>query len=215
MTDLRIGILGAPGAGKSAFAQKLATALRTERGEVKRQSVRVVDGYVNNLAKKTGYAYGIFASYPQNMQILFERWTREQEAEHAGCEVLISVGTLYETVLYHAIKMNSDFVLHPEERALHEKGRTTMETLGAIQSLIATHDLLLFLPYDGKKLAEKGRSYDMVVNEKLPEIVDGYFRPLTTLTGNAKRKVEDALKATKAIERAQAALAAQDQQPSV
>ena|SRR5271166_184999 len=215
MTDLRIGILGAPGSGKTAFSQKLATALRTERGEVKRQTVRVVDGYINNLVKKTGYAYGIFASYPQNMQVLFERWTKEQEAEHAGCEVLISVGTLYETVLYHAMKMNSDFVLHPDERALHEKGRTTMETLGAIQSLIATHDLLLFLPYDAKKLAEKGRSYNTVINEKLPEIVDGYFRPLVPLTGTTKRKVDNALQAIQAVERAKAALAAQDQQPSV
>ena len=49
----------------------------------------------------------------------------------------------------------------------------------SIQNLIATHDLLFFLPYTSKVLAEKGRSYDVAVNEKLPEILAGYFRPIT------------------------------------
>lgn len=214
MTDLRIGILGAKESGKSAFAQKLATALRTEKGEQKRQTVRVVDGYVKNLQKKTGYAFDIFATYPQNYQILFERWTREQEAEHAGCSTLISVGSIYETILYTALRVNSDIVLK-EDATVQMQGRAAMEMLGVTQSLIAAHDLLLFLPYDGKKLAEKGRSYDVAVNEKLPEVVAGYFRPLTTLTGTTKRKVDDALQAIQAVERAKAAVAAQDQQSSV
>lgn len=214
MTDLRIGILGAPGSGKSTFTQKLATALRAERAQNKRQTVRVVDGYVKNLQKKTGYAYDIFATYPQNYQILFERWTREQEAEHEGCEVLLSVGTIYETILYTALRVNSDIVLK-EGSTVQLQGRAAMEMLGVTQSLIATHDLLLFLPYGNKTLAEKGRSYDVAINEKLPGVVAGYFRPLTELTGTTKRKVEDALQAIKAVERAKAALAAQNQQPTI
>lgn len=214
MTDLRIGILGAKESGKSAFAQKLATALLADRGEIKRQTVRVVDGYVKNLQEKTGYAFDIFATYPQNYQVLFERWTREQEAEHDGCEVLISVGTIYETILYTALRVNSDIVLK-EDSTVQIQGRAAMEMLGVTQSLIAAHDLLLFLPYNSKTLAEKGRSYDVAINEKLPEVVAGYFRPLTMLTGTTKRKVEDALQAIKAVEKAKAALAAQDHQPSV
>lgn len=214
MTELRIAVLGAPGTGKTAFAQKLATTLRTERGESKRQTVRVVDGYVKNLQKKTGYAFDIFATYPQNYQILFERWTREQEAEHAGCEVLITTGSLYETILYTALRVNSDIVLK-EDTNVQLQGRAAMEMLGVTQSLIATHDLLLFLPYDPKKLAEKGRSYDVAINEKLPGVVAGYFRPLTELTGTTKRKVDHAVQAIQAVERAKAALAAADQQPSV
>jgi len=214
MTDLRIGILGAPGSGKTVFAQKLATALRTQRGESKRQTVRVVDGYVKNLQKKTGYAFDIFGTYPQNYQILFERWTREQEAEHAGCEILISVGSIYESILYTALRVNSDIVLK-EDSTVQLQGRAAMEMLGVTQSLIAAHDLLLFLPYDGKTLAEKGRSYDVAINEKLPGVVAGYFRPVTELTGTTKRKVDNALQAVQAVERAKAALAAQNQQPAV
>lgn len=214
MTDLRIGILGAKESGKSAFAQKLATALRAEKGQRKKQTVKVVDNYVQHLQKMTGYAFDIFATYPQNYQVLFERWTREQEAEHAGCDTLITVGTLYETILYTALRVNSDIVLK-EDSTVQMQGRAAMEMLGVTQSLIATHDLLLFLPYGPKSLAEKGRSYDVAVNEKLPEVVAGYFRPLTSLAGTTKRKVDDALEAIKAVERAKAALAAEDHQPAV
>lgn len=214
MTDLRIGILGAPGSGKSAFAKVLATKLRAEKGEVKRQTVKVVDGYMDSLQKRTGYAFDIFAAYPQNLQILFERWTREQEAEKAGCDVLITAGTLYETILYTGLRINSDLALKSDQ-AVRMQGRVSMEMMGVIQSLIATHDLLLFLPYTSKVAAEKGRSYDMVVNEKLPEILAGYFRPITPLTGTTKQKVQDALNAIATVENWKAEIATVDEQPPV
>ena len=209
MTDLRIGIIGAPGSGKSVFAKALATQLRREG-----QKVRTVDGYVNNLIKKTGYAFDIFATYPQNLQILFERWTREQEAEKAGCDTLITAGSLYETILYTALRVNSDLAIKAD-KGVQMQGRVAMETMGVIQSLIATHDLLFFLPYTGTILAEKGRSYDVAINEKLPEILAGYFRPITPLTGTTKTKVQDALTAIKSIEAWKAENAAVDDQPAV
>lgn len=194
MTDLRIGILGAPGAGKSTFAKALATELRRQG-----QEVRTVDGYMNNLIKKTGYAYDIFATYPQNLQILFERWTREQEAEKAGCDTLITAGTLYETILYTGLRVNSELAVKAD-KTIQMQGRVSMEMMGVIQSLIAVHDLLFFLPYSSKTIEEKGRSYDTVINEKLPEVLAGYFRPITPLTGTTKKKVQDALTAIKAVE---------------
>jgi len=214
MTDLRIGILGAPGSGKSAFAKALATKLRADRGEIKRQTIKVVDGYMDSLIKRTGYAFDIFATYPQNLQILFERWTREQEAEKVGCDTLITVGSLYETILYTGLRVNSDLTLKAD-KSIQMQGRVAMEMLGVIQSLIATHDLLLFLPYTGKVLAEKGRSYDVAINEKLPEVVAGYYRPLTPLTGTTKTKVKDALTAIKSIEEWKATLSPVDDQPTV
>lgn len=209
MTDLRIGILGAPGSGKSTFAKALSTELRRQG-----QDVRMVDGYVKNLIKKTGYAFDIFATYPQNFQILYERWTREQEAEKEGCDTLITTGTLYETILYTGLRVNSELALK-SDKTVQMQGRVSMEMLGVTQSLIATHDLLLFLPYTSKTLAEKGRSYDVAINEKLPEVVAGYFRPLTTLTGTTKKKVQDALIAIKSIEAWKAAITAVDDQPAV
>jgi hypothetical protein len=205
MTDLRIGILGPPKSGKSAFAKSLAKTLSAQS-----QKVKVVDGYMDSLIKRTGYAFDIFATYPQNLQILFERWTREQEAEKVGCHTLITVGSLYETILYTGLRVNSDLTLKTD-KTVQMQGRVAMEMLGVIQSLIATHDLLLFLPYTNKVLAEKGRSYDVVIHEKLPEVVAGYFRPLTPLTGTTKTKVKDALTAIKAIEDWKAEIAISDE----
>lgn len=215
MTDLRIGILGAPGSGKSSFGKALATAIRKERGETKRQTVRLVDGYVNNLQKKTGYAFDIHGTLPQNFQIQFERWTREQEAEHDGCEVLITTGSMYETILYTALRSNSDLVLSKGDRAIQMHARIAQEMLGVIQSLTATHDLLFYLPYTDKVSAEKGRSYDAAINAKLPEVVGQYFRPMTPLSGTLKRKVSDALKHIQKVEEWKAQGSAVDDQPPV
>jgi hypothetical protein len=209
VTNLRIGILGPPGSGKSAFAKSLAAALRKQD-----QKVKIVDGYMDSLIKRTGYAFDIFATYPQNLQILFERWTREQEAEKDGCDILITVGSLYETILYTGLRVNSDLALKAD-KTIQMQGRVAMEMLGVIQSLIATHDLLLFLPYTDKVLAEKGRSYDVAINEKLPEVVAGYYRPLTPLTGTTKTKVKDALTAINSIEAWKAQNVDADEQPAV
>ena len=215
MTDMRIGILGAPGSGKSAFAKSLATAIRKERGSPPvLQPVKVVDGYMDSLIKRTGYAYDIFATYPQNLQILFERWTREQEAEKVGCDTLITVGSLYETILYTGLRVNSDLAIKAD-KGVQMQGRVAMEMLGVIQSLIAAHDLLLFLPYTSKTLVEKGRSYDVAINEKLPEVVAGYYRPLTQLTGTTKKKVQDAIAAIKTIEDWKAQNSSMDDQQTV
>lgn len=213
MTTLRIGILGPPGSGKSAFAKALVKPLRAQPDQAS-QRVKIVDGYMDSLINRTGYAYDIFATYPQNLQVLFERWTREQEAEKVGCDTLITVGSIYETILYTGLRVNSDLSLKAD-RIIQMQGRVSMEMLGAIQSLIATHDLLLFLPYTDKVLAEKGRSYDVVINEKLPEVVAGYFRPLATLTGTTKKKVQDALTAIKSIEEWKSENAAADDQSTV
>jgi hypothetical protein len=193
MTELRIGILGAPEAGKSAFASQLAQTLS------EKTTVVVVDEYVNDLTQETGYAYGIFASYPQNLQVQLVRWTAEQIVEHDGHDILITVGTIYESILYTAAKVNSDFLLK-NEPVLQAQGRTTLETFGMLQSQTAVHDLLFFLPYTEEKIKEKGRCYDTMVNEKLPEIVAGYFRPLIALTGSNTKKVDDALSAIKSVE---------------
>jgi hypothetical protein len=97
------------------------------------------------------------------------------------------------------------------DKAVQMQGRVAMEMLGVIHSLIATHDLLLFLPYTSKVLAEKGRSYDVAINDKLSEVVAGYFRPIYPLTGTTKKKVQDACQAVSAIENWKATLPTVDE----
>ena len=105
--------------------------------------------------------------------------------------------------------------VHAPEAVHDQVARVAQEMLGVIQSLTATQDLLLFLPYGKKTLAEKGHSYDAAINQKLPEVVGEYFRPLTPLTGTLKKKVTDALTYIAAVEDWKAEIASVDEQPAV
>lgn len=198
---IKISIVGAPGSGKSAFSRDLASALRTQ--DKKDKKVNKVDGYINDLTKKTGYEYGISATYPQNMQILFQRQTREQEAEHKGCDVLITCGSIYETILYTAFRGNIDLVLE-KQKGIPLEARVIMESMGAIHSMTITSDIILFLPYTKKMISNKGSSYDVEVDNKLPEVLEEFFRPMTTLRGTLKEKTEYALNTIKAYEKRKA-----------
>lgn len=216
---MKIAILGAPGSGKSAFATKLATALRAEEEKPKSQSVQIVDGYVENLTKQTGFAYGIHATFPQNFQILSERWTQEQKKLYALKDStvpvhLITCGSIYDTILYTALRINSQAVLKRNKEAVL-LGRVAMEALGMIEKETSDYDILFFLPYNKKKRDEKGRSYDTAINLKLPEVVAEYFKTLVPLEGTTKEKVKDALRAIDAYATWQATLPAVDEQPAV
>lgn len=182
---MRIGILGAPGAGKSKFAKKLSAGLR----EGSDLNVSIVDGYVEKLIKRTGFAYGQSAQPAQNFQVIFERWTLEQEAMHKGADVILSCGTIFEGILHTAIRSNNDIIKRVPEASI--RARTLMQTLG-IFTEISDYDLMFLLPFSDRVLKAKGKSYDTVVNEKLPEVLAGYFRPVTVLTGTDKQKVENA-----------------------
>jgi hypothetical protein len=213
MTNLRISLLGAPGSGKTSVAAKLAVALRKEG-----KTVKVVDKYVDRLRARIPEdinAFDIHATYPQNLQIQFERWTKEQEAERAGCDVLITCGSIYETILYTALRINSDLTLGADKE-LQSFGRVAMECLGVVQTLTSISDLLFFLPYSEKVQKTKGKSYDTVINDKLPEVVGGYYRPLTILQGpTTEKKVIDAVSAVKSVEEWKAGQSTVDEEPTV
>lgn len=191
---MKVGIIGAPGAGKSEFARKLSSALT--RKEIL-PKVKVIDGYVDKLTEQTGYAYGYFATYEQNFQILFQRWTLEQIAEAKGQNTL-TCGTIYETICYAAIHANQASV-RAEDQEEFLKGRTAMTALGMIESSIFSYDALFFLPYDGKTLLEKGHSYDVVIDRKVPEILSGHFKQALPLNGTVKENVRYATEIVRAI----------------
>lgn len=203
---MKIALLGAPGSGKTKFAAKLATAyandvptsfrvLDARKNNKPGMKPKVIDKYVDKLVETTGFEYGIHATYPQNFQILFQRWTLEQVAANQGYDT-ITCGSIYETILYTAIRFNSESMVQvnssKDNLESELMGRAAMQALGTFEQTTTGYDLLFFLPYDGKTLLEKGKSYDTVVDKKLPEVVAGYFRNLHPLEGTEKEKVKRA-----------------------
>lgn len=193
---MKIGIAGAEGSGKSDLAKKLARSLNTARNEGE-PTFAVIDNYVQDLQKKTGYYYELFAAtHPQNFQILFHRWTLEQEAAHKGLNT-ITCGTLYETIVHvaiHSLIIEQAEPLNPEEVIQIE---AAMRGLAMIETLISDYDVIFYLPYSERYLKEMERSWDMVVNSKIPEVLEGYSKNYVVLKGNEKEKVKNARRIVK------------------
>lgn len=178
---MKVAIIGAAGAGKSALARKVATSLKKD------YNVKVVDNTVQELVKKTGYAYDLFAAYPQNFQIVLSRWTKEQEAEHKGAEIVVSVGSIYETILWAS--MYAAQGRFKENYEAHIQAKAAITALGMIESLIGLeYNFIFFLPYSEKRLKEKGESYDTIVNRELPSIVEGQFKRVEILKPGKDRE---------------------------
>jgi len=89
---MRIGVMGAPNAGKSKFARRLKKELE---GMYQAETWKIVDGYVEKLQKATDMAYGRFGNYVDNFQVAFKR--RELELAH---ENTITCGTIVDTNAY-------------------------------------------------------------------------------------------------------------------
>lgn len=190
---MKIGVMGAPDAGKSKFARKLALGMaKTDVGKTK-----VIDSYVDKLIEQTGYAFGYFATYPQNFQVIFQRWTLEQIAQTKGLNT-ITCGTLYESIMYCAIKADVES-RNQEDLEAQIFARTAMNALGMIETQISDYDILFHLPYDGKKLLEKGKSYDTLVDRKTPEILAGYYKSAVVLSGTEKENVKYATQIIQAV----------------
>lgn len=88
----RIGLIGAPGAGKTRLASAIKRAMPEE-------NFLVVDNYVEKICKKLDMAKGVDASYLPNMHIVS---TREQEVRKASLESrnFIVCGTIFESLCY-------------------------------------------------------------------------------------------------------------------
>lgn len=182
---MKIGILGAPGTGKSRFAKKLSSSM------VKAGLDRpiIIDGYVERLEQKTGFAIDIQAAYTQNLQVLFNRWTLEQEATYKEKHT-ITCGTMYETFIYSVL--HSNMLWQADKTNVEEriKAETTLSALAMIETMIFNYDAIFFKPYSGQMLLEKGKSYDTVVDQKIPEVLEGFDKECIVLDKSEKENVD-------------------------
>jgi energy-coupling factor transporter ATP-binding protein EcfA2 len=197
---MKVAILGAPGSGKSKLAKKLATHMAKDDG-FKRPAI--VDNYMGNLEGKTGYSYGVGATPQQNLQIIFYRWTLEQEVENRGLDS-VTCGTLYESFLYAVLKSKLLEEVEGVNPVDMIQERTTMEAIGMLERTIYDYDAIFYLPYDGQTILEKGRSYDIAVDQKIPEVLEGYFKNHVRLDETERANVKHAITVIRTIRSAQA-----------
>jgi len=89
---IRVGVIGAPGAGKTRFASALKRGLPEE-------NLLVIDGYADKLNQRLEMSVGIESSYLPNVHISS---LREQEVRKASLEDrnFIVCGTMFETLCY-------------------------------------------------------------------------------------------------------------------
>lgn len=87
---MKIGLIGAPGSGKTLLAEALADALH----------LKVIDDYVQQLEARTGYVFGKYATYAGNIALGWERHIAERIAR----DDFITCGTMLDTVTYMAAK---------------------------------------------------------------------------------------------------------------
>lgn len=192
---MKVALLGGPGSGKTAFAKKLATQMG--KGEGNNRPV-VIDKYVEGLTERTGYSFGAGATYPQNFQIVFKRWTLEQEVEHKGLDS-ITCGSLYETIIYAVISSN----LLEESQGMDPisglQDRAAMNFFGMLETMMYNYHAIFYLPYDGKTILDKGASYDIVIDRKIPEVLEGYSKEYIRLDESEKANTQHAFDIVRTI----------------
>lgn len=197
---MKVALLGSPGAGKSAVARKLTTRLGKEW--------RVIDGYVDKLTTRTGHPFGaIFdrSAFRRNVQVIGERWTLEDAAQHKGLNT-ITCGSIFETIVYAAAQGMPIQRLGSEQLMLEEIeiAKQMMSTFGLLASMEFDYDALFYL-----ERKSNTDTWDRVVDAKLPEVLDGQFKQALVLRGTDKEKVQTAYDI---IDTIQNALAKNDQQ---
>ena len=150
---MRIGLVGVPGAGKTALAGSLKTAL-SEVDSEKYGSISVIDGYVVELEQELDLALGFAATYVGNLQVVFEREAKERIAKQTS-DVTITCGTLFETASYVAQSLENEYRLltkddEAERKDLVIRAEAATKILACLYIDTIRYDHIFYLPPMGE-----------------------------------------------------------------
>lgn len=166
----RIALTGAPGSGKSA----LATALLPENTSYRpARRVRHIDGYADGLRSRTQWAFGYYGGWIANLAVAFERTTLEEQQARLmemgdypgeGEPVLITCGTLVDTIAYTAMTMNVNHVdeSNPGEND-YLRVSNTMHMLGMLfhDTWPGRYDHVFYLPTSSEQPLDRHLSVEI------------------------------------------------------
>lgn len=194
---MKIGILGAPGAGKSKFTR----ALQRKLG-----NTSVVDNYARRLQKQTGLALGLWASYSENFMVAGLRQAGELHA-FDKLEHTITVGTLMDTMVYAMVK--SDVVIHnstAERQVVFTNAQAAVSALSLWYTETWNYDLCFFLPLP----KSDPHVWQDSVNDAYAPVLEQFYVPnVYSLDGDAKERADIASKVIEIFSREQAEASAE------
>lgn len=180
---MKIGIVGAPGSGKSKFAKLLAKQYENHK---------VIDNYVSRLSRANGLAYSYHATYIENIQIIMKR----RELELAAGDNQITVGTVIDSNSYAFIY--TDLLVHAQRRLMasqYDYVETMMRSFGMLFLETWDYDYAFYLP----SFDDEHRKLDEVIRTT----IEAYFAPVIQLLGDSS--INDKAKlATETIARLEA-----------
>lgn len=191
---MKIGLLGAPGAGKSKLAKALAKNL---------DGAVVVDNYVQRLQKRTSLALGPWASYSENLMIA---GVREAERKAKPGEHQITVGTMMDTMAY--VMLYSDVVMHRQDR--HEAMTTYYEAQAVVNGLSMwytqtwDYDLCFYLSIPDSDTDRIEDRFALTLDQTYPTIVEAFYVPAVYELLNSSERVNVAREIIEIAERDEA-----------
>ena len=182
---MKIGLVGAPGAGKTKFSEELKKIIIDE-GFL--EDITLIDGYVDELRLNTLLEYGEYGDFVDDLQVVFKR--REWELGWADYNA-ITCGTVLDSVVHNFVRTDHT-PRNRRELAVHTtRLKTIASTFGLLYTETWDYDYAFYLPTDD------------VMGKALVDILSTYRAPVMTFNPEIKddEKVRTAFNAIVALEK--------------
>lgn len=179
---MRIGIVGAPGAGKTKFAKELAVYADGK--------YTIIDNYAQRLQKSTGLALGFWGSYTDNFMVQGVRAAEEHKVLHKQSDIsddVITVGTVMDTVLYCAMHNDPAWGKIEHKLMANYVAEVAMRSLGLWFSNTWNYQLTFFLPYSEVLRRKKQGTPELEFNDMMAEALESYGVPYYQLKAGPDR----------------------------
>ena len=142
---IKVALLGAPSSGKTDTAQDISNGLHD-------RTVSICDEYVADIEERSDNTLGHFATYLGNLQVGIGRWERERQlVRDFKPDILITCGTVVETVVYEALNALTMASLNGDSLTLREvqnnkRASVTLTALSIIAHDTWDYDYAYYLP---------------------------------------------------------------------
>jgi hypothetical protein len=150
---LKIGLIGAPGSGKTELAEALSNEL----------NIGVIDEYVGAVEHRLNYVLGRYATYVGNLAVMMERFACEREV---GDDYIVC-GTPVDTVTYMAA--SSYFGGH---EGWQMRSASSLAVAGCMVDDMWEYDHAFYLP--GGSAVENEDNYLKGIEDELPSALKAF-----------------------------------------